>query len=133
MTEMAHATAIACTEGSDRGALSFPQVIGLLDAAGIERYHADLLRAEKTYYRPDGWSTVVAAAPLAQAPASRFDAAGVAAAIGAVQRRAIDYGGFCARIAAAGCVGYHVTLVGCRAVYYGRDGACHVELFPAAA
>lgn len=31
-----------------------------------------------------------------------------------------------------GCVGYHVSLAGRRAVYYGRSGETHVEQFPPA-
>ena len=55
------------------------------------------------------------------------------AAIRAVQGGRLDYKGFCERILAAGCVGYHVSLAGRRCVYYGRTGETHVEMFPGAA
>jgi len=51
-------------------------------------------------------------------------------AIRAVQSGAIDYKEFCRRIAEAGCIFYLVSLTGRRAVYYGRSGEAHVDLFP---
>jgi uncharacterized protein YbcV (DUF1398 family) len=48
-----------CTEGSDRGELNFGEVVRKLIAAGIERYHADFMRSEKTYYLSDGDSKTV--------------------------------------------------------------------------
>lgn len=126
------AVAEDCTARSDAGRITFPQVVAALGAVGIEGYHADLRRAEKTYYLADGASHVVASAPVATPAADGFSAPGVAAAIRAVQAGELDYKGFCARILAAGCVGYHVSLAGRRAVYYGRTGETHVELFPGA-
>ncbi len=51
----------------------------------------------------------------------------------AVQGGRIRYREFCARIAAAGCVGYFVSIPGRRAVYYGRTADSHTEWFPGAA
>ncbi|MGE0254306.1 MAG: DUF1398 domain-containing protein [Alphaproteobacteria bacterium] len=134
MTMGADAAAAAreCTAGSDEGRLTFPQVLGLLAQAGVERYHADLSRAEKTYYLPDGRSLVTAGALLEAAPQTAFSAAGVDRALREIQAGGLDYRQFCARIAQAGCVGYHVSLAGRRAVYYGRTGETHVEMFPGA-
>jgi uncharacterized protein YbcV (DUF1398 family) len=75
---------------------------------------------------------VVAGEPADTTPAGEFSAAGVDAAVRDIQVGKIQYRTFCARIAAAGCVGYHVSLAGQRAVYYGRTGDCHVEWFPGA-
>lgn len=122
-----------CSKASDDSRITFPQVLAALGEAGVERYHADLCRSEKVYYDPDGHSHAVPNAPLSTAPAVSFSAEGVQAAIRAVQAGAIDYRAFCARIAAAGCVGYLVSLPGRRAVYYGRTGDQHIEWFPAAA
>ncbi len=130
MNAEAIAVVTECTAGSDAGRLTFPQVVGMLVTAGIERYHADLCRAEKTYYLPDGASLVVAGAKLAARPTIGFSAAGIDAAVRAVQAGKLTYEQFCARIAEAGCVGYHVSLAGRRAVYYGRTGEMHVEMFP---
>jgi uncharacterized protein YbcV (DUF1398 family) len=51
-------------------------------------------------------------------------------AVRATQRGEIRYREFCRRIAAAGCVGYFVSLAGRRAVYYGRTIDTYVERFP---
>lgn len=119
-----------CTAGSDEQRLTFPEVLGRLAAAGIERYRADLVRAEKVYYDADGRSYVTPAKPSRVAPTRIFSAADVDAAVRASQSGAIKYNEFCNRIAAAGCVDYVVSLVGRRAVYYGRGGEAHVEPFP---
>ncbi|MEJ1970452.1 MAG: DUF1398 family protein [Rhizomicrobium sp.] len=122
-----------CTRGSDEGRATFPQVVARLMEAGVERYHADLLRAEKTYYMPDGSSHVTAGRALSGVPANDFAPALVEAAIRAVQRRETGYAEFCEGIASAGCVAYIVSLAGRRAVYYGRRGELFVEPFPGAA
>lgn len=119
-----------CTIGSDAGTMAFPEVVGAMISAGIERYHADLVRAEKTWFLPDGTAHTLACDPLAAAPATAFDAGGVAAAVRAAQAGEGDYARFCAAVAAAGCVGYHVSVPGRRVLYYGRTAETHVELFP---
>ncbi len=121
-----------CTRASDEERVTFGEVVMKLIEAGVERYHADLLRAQKTYFLPNGESLVVAGAPVAGKAPSAFSAAGVEAAVRAIQGRAIQYKEFCERIVAAGCVGYFVSLAGRRAVYYGRTGETYVEPFPAA-
>ena len=122
-----------CTDASDQERITFPEVVMKLMQAGIERYHADLLRAEKIYYLPSGESHSIAAGPIEAAPASDFAAEGVEAAVRAIQQKKIRYCEFCERIAEAGCVGYMVSLAGRRAVYYGRSGESYVEPFPTAA
>lgn len=121
-----------CTRASDEERITFPEVVGKLMDVGAERYHTDLVRAEKTYYLPNGESHVVPHAWATHAPAETFSAAGIEAAVRAVQAKQIQYKEFCARIGAAGCVGYVVSLAGRRAVYYGRTGDSYVEPFPAA-
>jgi len=122
-----------CTEASDQECITFPEVVMKLMQAGVERYHADLLRADKIYYLPSGESHRVPAAPIQATPAPAFAADGVAAAVRAIQQQKIQYREFCERIAQAGCVGYIVSMAGRRAVYYGRTGDSYVEPFPAAA
>jgi uncharacterized protein YbcV (DUF1398 family) len=122
-----------CTEASDEERIAFPEVVMKLMQAGVERYHADLLRAEKIYYLPSGDSHRVAAGSIEATPANDFVAAGVEAAVRAIQQKKIQYREFCERIAQAGCVGYMVSLAGRRAVYYGRSGENYVEPFPSAA
>ena len=121
-----------CTAGSDDGRLTFPQVVKKLIDAGVEQYHADLRRSEKTYYMPDNKSVVVASAAIAGSPARDFSSAAVETAVRAIQRDEIGYMEFCERIVAAGCVGYLVSIVGRRAVYFGRTCDNYVEPFPQA-
>ena len=130
----AHASSVVreMTRASDEERIAFPDVVEALTEAGVERYHADLVRAEKTYYMPDGASEVVACHSVPPS-APEFSAEGVGAAVRAAQAGAIGYREFCARIAEAGCAGYFVTLTGRRAVYYGRTGDSHTEWFPGAA
>jgi len=118
------------TRASDAESITFPQVVQSMLAAGVERYHADLMRSERVYYMPDGISCSIPA-HVVRDIARDFSAAGVEAAVRAAQRGDIQYREFCRRIAAAGCVGYFVTLAGQRAVYYGRTGETHIEHFPA--
>ena len=122
-----------CTEASDQERVTFPEVVVKLAQAGIERYHADLLRAEKTYYLPSGESHRVPAGEIGAPAATEFAAGDVAAAVRAIQQRKIQYRELCERIVRAGCVGYMVSLAGRRAVYYGRTGENYVEPFPNAA
>jgi uncharacterized protein YbcV (DUF1398 family) len=132
MTPQTKDIVIECTKASDEERISFPQVVAKLMQAGVERYHADLERSEKTYYLPNGDSEVVPSVAIHTELAQEFSADGVAAAIKAIQSGAIQYKEFCVRVMAAGCVGYLVSLAGRRAVYYGRTGDMHVEWFPGA-
>lgn len=99
-------------------------------AAGVERYHADVVRSEKTYDLPDGQTQVVACHAVNVRAADSFSAAEVEAAVRASQKQAIGNREFCRRLMRAGCVGYQVSLAGRRAVYCGRTGETHVEHFP---
>lgn len=127
----AKAAARWATEESDAERVGFPDVLKRMMEAGIERYHADLVGAVKTYYTPDGAFETVPCHEVG--PFSvEFDAAGVEAAVRSIQRQAIKYREFCKQIAAAGCVGYFVSMVGKRAIYYGRTGDLHTEWFPGA-
>ena len=122
----------ACTADSDAEQATFPHIIGQLMGVGVERYHADLCRGEKTYFLPSGESHVTPCLRIAGEPAAAFSAEQVGAAIRASQAQQIRYREFCRRVMAAGCVGYIVSLAGRRAVYYGRTGDLHVEHFPPA-
>ena len=122
-----------CTAQSDASSISFPEVVMKLMDIGVEQYHADLVRSEKTYYLPNGESLVTPAdRPDGIAPQS-FSADEVQAAVRAIQQGKIDYAEFCRRIVAAGCVSYIVSIAGKRAIYSGRTGDCYIEHFPKAA
>jgi uncharacterized protein YbcV (DUF1398 family) len=115
------------TRASDEERISFPDVVQALMQAGVERYHADLLAGTKTWYMPDGSFEITHGRALHAA--KDFMGESVQQAVQAIQRGEIGYRAFCERVAAAGCVGYFVSLAGSRAVYYGRTLAAHVEWF----
>jgi uncharacterized protein YbcV (DUF1398 family) len=125
-------TMIEASRASDKGDQSFGEIVKQLAEAGIEHYHQDFLRSERTYYMPDGESEVVRNDVVGAVPADAFSAGGVEAAVRAVQAGAIRYKQFCRQVMEAGCVGYLVSIAGRRVVYYGRTGDMHVEHFPGA-
>ncbi|HQS18910.1 DUF1398 family protein [Reyranella sp.] len=121
-----------CTRASHEERITFGEVVGRLIAAGVERYHVDLVRGDSTYFMPDDRSHRVTYKALGTRPADAFTADGVLAAVRAIQAGKTKYLTFCRQIMEAGCVGYLVSMQGQRAVYYGRSGETYVEPFPAA-
>lgn len=107
--------------------IGFHDVLQTLTRCGVERYHADLLAGTKTYYMPDGSFEITHG--HAVGAANDFKGELVQQAVHANQQDEIGYCVFRERIAAAGCVGYFVSLAGRRSVYYGRTLAAHVEWF----
>lgn len=130
MNEHARKVAQDVTHGSDNDTLAFPQVLEKLMGVGIEGYLCDLRHATKTYYMPDGDNVVVDEDAATTPIAERFDSARVSAAVRQSQRNEHTYRDFCRKIAEAGCAGYLVTILGRRAVYFGRDGEVYTEHFP---
>jgi uncharacterized protein YbcV (DUF1398 family) len=125
-TELIH----ECTRLSFEQLGTFPEVVKRLSASGIERYRADLIRREKTYYDAHG-NSHTESQPLEANPVSdKFSAADLKIALRAVQNKETGYRQFVMRIMAAGVASYTVFLAGRRAVYVGRHGDLHVELFP---
>jgi len=122
-----------CTTASHEERITFGEVVGRLIAAGVERYHVDLVRGESTYFMPDGRSHRVTYEALAARPADAFAADGVQAAVRSIQACKTKYLTFCREIMEAGCVGYLVSMHGKRVVYFGRSGETCVEPFPPAA
>lgn len=127
-----------CSERSVAGTISFPEVVSKLAAVGIEQYHADLYRREKTYYAPNGDSHVELEGGLdpkvfnAHAVAAELNSTGVAEALRRIQHKEIDYQQFLCDIESAGVANYSVYLTGKRAIYTGRKGDAYVEWFPGA-
>ncbi|QRG05601.1 DUF1398 family protein [Xanthobacter dioxanivorans] len=132
MDQTVHSIIRDCITASDDERITFGEVVGKLIAAGVERYDADLVRSEKTFYMPDGDSTVLPSSRIDGTASADFSPATVEAAVRAIQAGQIRYKEFCRRILAGGCVGYQVSLAGRRAIYYGRTGDAHVEWFPGA-
>jgi uncharacterized protein YbcV (DUF1398 family) len=114
--------------GSEAGELRFPEVIGMLQEAGVESYQVDFLRGDDTFYLPDG-RIHAEAIPVGEV-AAEFSRDGVVDAIRGAQADRIRYPEFVRRILNAGVAAYRVHLTGKRAVYVGRKGEMHVEEFP---
>jgi uncharacterized protein YbcV (DUF1398 family) len=119
-------------EGSESGAITFPQSVHMLLEAGFDGYAVDFRRSTRIFYLPNSEAIELEAAPTPVPVAERFDAAVVREAIGEAQALVpgYTYEGFCAKVAAAGCAGYMVSLLGKRVLYYGRTGETHTEYFP---
>jgi uncharacterized protein YbcV (DUF1398 family) len=127
-TDVMRDTVIKSLEGT----MDFPEIVTLLLADGVERYHADLVRMEKTFYMPDG-TTHVEKMPIAQLPIGEtFVAADLVATIRDSQSAGQKYADFLRRATAAGSTDYAVYLQGRRAIYFGRKGEYHIEVFPGA-
>jgi len=112
------------------GTMAFPEIVGLLMAEGVERYHADLERLEKTFYMPDGSTHVERMAIEPLAIGEDFDVTAVKATILDSQINGQKYPDFLRRVTAAGSTDYFVYLNGKKAIYFGRNGDFHIEEFP---
>lgn len=132
MDQTVHAVMIEASRASDEGDQSFGEIVKQLAEAGVERYHQDFSRSERTYYLPDGESEVVRNAAVGATLAGAFSEQGVEAAVRAAQAGTVTYKEFCRQAMEAGCAGYLVSIAGRRVVYYGRTGDMHVEYFPGA-
>jgi uncharacterized protein YbcV (DUF1398 family) len=132
MTENWKDVARSTLEGSESGAMTFPQSLRMLTEAGFEGYAVDFRRSTRTYYMPNGEAIELHTAPTPTSVAESFDAAVVRESIRAAQALVpgYTYKGFCAKVAGAGCAGYMVSLLGRRVLYYGRTCETHVEYFP---
>jgi uncharacterized protein YbcV (DUF1398 family) len=108
----------------------FPEVVRRLSQSGVRSYYADLTRLEKIYYGQD--DTYSHSLSLGDAPpvADQFDEPGIKASIRAVQHGEIGYAEFLRQIIRAGCSTYMVFVQGGKAIYFGQDGAFHIEKFP---
>lgn len=118
------------TAESLAGTMTFPEVVGLLLAEGVESYHADLVKLEKTFYMPDGETFVEELKYEPPMIGKDFSADSVIVAIQAIQRKEINYKEFLRQIMEAGTTAYFVFLNGKKAIYYGRKGDLHIEHFP---
>lgn len=120
-----------CMAMSLAGKITFPEVVMKLANAGVERYIVDLVGLQKSTYGNDGGAHHGSFSfDNAAGIANDFDAAGVRAAIHDIQQQKINYVEFLRRIMASGCSHYEVYINGKKAIYLGRDGSQHIELFP---
>jgi uncharacterized protein YbcV (DUF1398 family) len=109
----------------------FPQVVQRLVAAGVRTYRNDLIALATDYYG-GGSAHETGVLPLTESPVvgEEFAEPVVAAAVHAIQRGEIGYAEFLRRIMRAGCASYCAYLAGRRVIYFGRNGAFHIEDFP---
>lgn len=115
-----------------RGELTFPEIIKQLADIEIERYYADLIRMEKTYYASEGDTYVESLNKGNQIEIPDvFQEEKIIEALKLVQEGKINYSRFLEKIRLAGCVNYTVFLSGKQAHYLGRKGEIHIETFPA--
>ncbi|MGB6876055.1 MAG: DUF1398 family protein [Candidatus Acidiferrales bacterium] len=117
-------------EGSQQGRLTFREVVSILVDAGVESYRADLVRADDTFYMPNGETHIEKMTIPSAKIAGEFSASGIVAAIRAVQADEIRYPEFLKRAMASGVASYWVFLTGKKVIYFGRNGSFHVEEFP---
>lgn len=111
--------------------IPFPEWIKTLIEAKIDRYYADLVAFQTTYYATDG-TTYTTHIPLLN-PSTRgesFSETDLVNAIRASQQGVIGYPEFLNRALKAGVVSYTVYLSGKQVQYMGAKGEIHVEHFP---
>ena len=111
--------------------ITFPQAVGMLVGAGVERYTVDLVGLREHAYGPQGeYHAAALKLPNPQPVAETFDGAAVKATITDIQQGKITYQEFLNRVMAAGCSHYECFITGRKVVYISRDGSQHVEFFP---
>jgi uncharacterized protein YbcV (DUF1398 family) len=102
----------ATLEGSESGGIAFPESVRMLVEAGFDGYAVDFRRATRAYYMPDG-AAVELKTDRTGPVAEQFDAAVIKEALREAQALVpgYTYKGFCAKVVAAGCAGYLVSLI----------------------
>lgn len=132
MNEQQRKTAQFCKSGAEDNTMTFPEIVGQLMQAGFERYVVDFCKATITYYLPDGDNFALESPKEEVTIPSEFNTSAIQSAIKEAQLNVpgYSYKGFRKKVMTAGCVGYTVSFIGKRAVYYGRTAETHVEYFP---
>lgn len=122
----------ACLDGSYNGTMSFPEGLQALTEAGFESYQVDYRLNTRTYYLPNGETLVLTLPHDHGAISPRFNQPELAALIKWAQLNPPNYSyvEFNRRVAANGCAGYVVSILGRRVLYFGRTAETHVEHFP---
>ena len=120
-------------QGTLSGALSFPEVVGKLLAAGVEYYHVDYIGLRKSFYGAAG-DVVITPINYEGLPlvAAEFSLQKLRANILDSQRNNQKYRDFTMRAMEAGVQSYFAFLRGKRVTYLGRSGDQHIEWFPGA-
>jgi uncharacterized protein YbcV (DUF1398 family) len=126
------AVARRCLAGAETNEMTFPEIVGTLMQAGFEAYMVDFRRGTASYYLPNGETLDLPLHQISTPMGTTFDADAIKNAIRAAQQQAPGYTylGFCETAVTAGCASYLVSFPGRRALYIGRTGETHTELFP---
>lgn len=132
MTPQLQATARTCLRAAYDNSMTFPEIVGLLMAAGFESYIVDYRRNVTTYYLPDGDHIMLENDRTEGHVAPDFNKDALTAAIREAQDNVPGYSyvSFCGKAKHAGCALYMVSFPGRRAIYFGRNAETHVEHFP---
>jgi uncharacterized protein YbcV (DUF1398 family) len=130
-TKKLHEVAEAAFEGSEANTLTFPEGVKMIAAAGFNGYLVDYPSGTRTYHHSNG--EVFTFQGHAYPPVDAFDAVIVQTAIREAQLMDPDYTyhGFCRKVTElGGAVGYLVSIVGKRVLYFGVNGETYTEYFP---
>ncbi len=121
-----------CLSKAENDTLNFPQIVGNLIAARFESYTIDFRLSKAFYFMPNGEAVTLDTNKINVEIGKDFDVEAIKSAIKEAQQQVegYTYKGFCEKTIKAGCVGYIVSFVGKRAIYFGRTGEIHVEHFP---
>lgn len=118
-----------CSNESNAGLLTFPEVLGRLISAGVESYFVDYRNQSTTYYLENNEALRISIEiPNLDMPV-QFDKDRVISAIRGAQSDAVRYPDFIKLTMLAGCIGYMVWITGKYVSYFGRQGQVHVEHF----
>ncbi len=119
-----------CSLLSLAGKITFPEVVKKLADTGTERYTIDLVGFKKLYYGSNDQTYIGSFEFEAAKVEQKFNQEEIKKIIADIQQNKINYQTFLHRIIAAGCTHYEVFITGKKAIYFGRDGSHHIELFP---
>jgi uncharacterized protein YbcV (DUF1398 family) len=119
-----------CSMLSLAGEITFPEVVKKLADIGTERYIIDLVGLKKLYYGTNNQTYIGSFEFEASKVKQKFNQEEIKKTISDIQQNKINYQTFLHRIIAAGCSHYEVFITGKKAIYFGRDGSHHIELFP---
>lgn len=119
-----------CSRLSTEEKITFGEVVGRLDKAGIESYIANLLVPNKIYYAGNEAHETSLNIKTEQKVSATFNRDNVVQAIRAIQANKIGYQEFLEKIMDAGVIFYLVFIKGRKAIYFGRNGEQYIEEFP---
>ena len=121
MNQVLQSAIYRAARDAGEGNMTFAELAGKFGALSVERFHVDLVRGETTVYQGNYVAVLPAYAP-AQRPAPKFSATDIELALIGTEAGASTYPTFCGLVLAAGCVGFIVSIIGRRVLYYGAAG-----------